>query len=153
RLFVALLCALLAMAVGVHFLHAYQVRRSASGLLAQAEEAESEERYEEAAKLLNHYLGYVPEDTDALARYGFALDKLSAPPANVLATRAMRLRAMLVFEQVVRLQPQNHDVRRRLVSIEMEDAVGRYKDAIPHLKTLLEHSPKNAELEELFGRC
>jgi tetratricopeptide (TPR) repeat protein len=144
KLFVSLLLAILVMAVGVHFLHAYQVRRSASGLLDQAAKAEEEERYADAAKLLSHYLGYVPEDTDALARYGFALDKL--PPAPVV-----RLRTLLVFDQVLRLEPERTDVRRRLVSLAMD--VERYPDAVPHLQILLEESPKNAELEELFGRC
>src|SRR5262245_59111653 len=97
-LFVCLLVALVVMGTGVHFVHAFQVRRSASGLLDQATEAENEKRYADAAKLLNHYLGYVPEDTDALSRYGFALDKLPAAPV-------VRLRTLLIFDQVLRLEP------------------------------------------------
>src|SRR5262249_44015218 len=144
KLFVCLLLALLVMAVGVHFLHAYQVRRGASGLLDQAAKAEEEERYADAAKFLNHYLGYVPEDTDALARYGFALDKLPPVPT-------MRLKALLVFDQVLRLEPERTDVRRRLVTLAMEMA--RYQEAVDHLGILLKGSPQDAELEEVLGRC
>ena len=56
-------------AVAVHFLHAYQVRRSASGLLGQATTAEEAERYADAAKLLNHYLGYVCALSPILAHF------------------------------------------------------------------------------------
>ena len=69
KLFAALLCAFLLMGVGVHFLHAYQVRRSASGLLDQATRAEEEERYADAAKLLNHYQGYVWAPSLILAHF------------------------------------------------------------------------------------
>jgi tetratricopeptide (TPR) repeat protein len=151
KLFAALLCAFLLMGVGVHFLHAYQVRRSASGLLDQATRAEEEESFADAAKLLNHYLGYVPQDTEALARYGFALDKLSPFPPP-----ALRLKTLLVFDQVLRLKPEKTDVRRRLVSLYMKPDVERYQEAMQHLKTLIEGTQTKAELaefEELLGRC
>src|SRR5262249_35652656 len=139
-----LLVALVVMGTGVHFLHAHQVRRSASGLLDQATRAETEERYADAAKFLNHYLGYVPEDSEALARYAFALDKL--PPAPVV-----RLKTMLVFDQVLRLDPARTSVRRRLVSLAME--LGRFQDAREHLQKLLDGAPDDAELNELLGQC
>jgi tetratricopeptide (TPR) repeat protein len=144
KLFICLLIALVAMGTGVHFLHAYQVRRSAGDLLDEAAIAEEEGRNADAAKLLNHYLGYVPDDVDALARYGLVLDKL--PP-----TQNIRLRAFLVFDQVLRLDPGRTDVRRRLVSLAMEG--GRYDDAVQHLEMLKERPPKDAELEELHGQC
>src|SRR5262249_44330601 len=117
---------------------------SASGLLDQATEAEEEGHYAEAAKLLYHYLGYVPNDIDALARYGSALDKL--PPTPVL-----RLRTMLVFNQVLRHDDRRTDIRRRLVSLAMD--AKRYEEAKEHLGKLLENSKNDAELDELLGRC
>src|SRR5207237_6464921 len=60
--------------VGVHGLHAYQVRRNASDLLGQATRAEQQGQPEQAAEELGRYLGLVPGDTDALARYGLLLD-------------------------------------------------------------------------------
>src|SRR5260370_40180267 len=60
---------------GVHFLHGFQLKRNAGALLEQANRAEREGHLEQAAEYLSHYLAYAPGDTDALARYGFLLDR------------------------------------------------------------------------------
>src|SRR5262249_10136734 len=72
------------------------------------------------------------------------LDKLPPVPT-------MRLKALLVFDQVLRLEPERTDVRRRLVALAMD--LQRYQEAEEHLGILLKASPQDPELEELLGRC
>src|SRR5262249_46746654 len=57
--------AFLVLAVGVHVLHGYQVRRNAGGLLRQADRAEAEGRPDRTAAYLGQYLALVPDDLDA----------------------------------------------------------------------------------------
>jgi len=49
---------------GTHFLHGYQVRRNASGLLEQADRAEQEKEPIKALEYLSRYVGLVPADAD-----------------------------------------------------------------------------------------
>src|SRR5262245_51723500 len=107
RLFACLLVAVLVLGIGVHFLHAFQMRRSARGLLDQAIEAENEGKYDRAADLLENYLGFVPKDVDALARFGLALDKKRSDRD--------RFRALQVMQQVLRLDGSRTEVRRQLI--------------------------------------
>jgi hypothetical protein len=62
---------------------------------------------------LHRYLSYVPEDSDALARYGLLLDKSAESP------RA-RSRALDVLQQAVRREPGRRDVRREVVRIALD---------------------------------
>jgi tetratricopeptide (TPR) repeat protein len=147
RLFACLLVAVLVLGIGVHFLHAFQVQRSAHGLLEQATEAENEGKYDRAAELLEIYLGFVPNDPDALARFGLALDKKKSDRD--------RFRALQVMQQVLRLKESRTDVRRQL--IETSIYFKRFNDAAGHLGKLLDPGPEDdkdrAELEELQGWC
>src|SRR5262249_27788885 len=95
RLFACLLAAVLILMIGVHFLHAFQLQRSARGLLEQAIEADAPKK------------AVVPKDVDALARFALALDKKKADRD--------RIRALLVMKQVLRLDENRNDVRRRLI--------------------------------------
>jgi tetratricopeptide (TPR) repeat protein len=134
-------------AVGVHFLHGFQERRNAGALLKQAERAEADGENEQAVKHLRTYLGFVPDDTDALARYGLLLEQL-AKSAN------SRSQALLVLEQVLRRQPERHDIRQKLVDIAMHPQIARYSDAREHLELLLRNFAANdGALEHRLGRC
>src|SRR4051794_23354891 len=82
-------------ALGVHFLHGFQERRNASALLRQADRAAEQGQREQAVAHLRTYLGFAPNDTDALGRYGMLL---SQQAGNTNA----RLQAMDVLEQVLR---------------------------------------------------
>ena len=77
KLLVCLLGAAGVLVVSVHFLHAAQVRRNARSFLRQADQAEADGRPDRLLKSLSQYLAYVPNDLDALARYGLALDKVA----------------------------------------------------------------------------
>src|SRR5438045_9787909 len=109
RFFAYLLLAAVAMATGVHFLHAFQVSRNARALLDQANVAKEEDSREDELRYLSQYLGYAPDDNDARERYGILLDETPG------AAPATRLKAFLVLEEVVRRDPGRHELRRRVV--------------------------------------
>jgi tetratricopeptide (TPR) repeat protein len=137
------LVGLVALGVGVHFLHAFQLSRSQTLLLKQAERAESEEDpakadYRKAAHHLQRYLGYRPDDTDALTRLGTVLDK-AAKQSNSERDKAA---AYKVLDQVVRRDPGRSETRRRAAELAMH--FGEYA----HAKNLLEPLVDQARTEK-----
>ena len=124
---------------------AHQLRRNAGILLKQAAQFEEEGDLAQATMHLGRYLAYVPEDTDALARYGELLAKFPG-------SQRTQVQAAFVLEQVLRRDPKRDDVRRKLVKVEM--GVGRFTDAREHLDLLLKGAGSDdGELEALLGRC
>src|SRR5262245_48641500 len=127
-----LLCLMAAAALlgaGVHFLHAYQMKRNADTLLAQADWAVGRGQLDEATDYLSRYLGLVPGDVDVLVKYGETLDAL-AQRSNSPKTR---LRALFAFERALRREPGRNATRRRLVRVAMAPGVDRFSDAAEHL--------------------
>jgi tetratricopeptide (TPR) repeat protein len=133
-----------ALAVGIHFLHAYQVKRNAGEVYAQALAMQEEGRLAEAVDYLDQFLGLAPGDNEALARLGILRDDLAKTP------RA-RARAFIILEQVLRREADRNDIRRRVVRIAL--SIGRFSDAEHHLKRLLLESPGDTELMQYMGRC
>src|SRR5262245_35088901 len=60
-----------------HTIHSLQVRRYAWALLDEAQRAEARGQLQLAAAYLGDYLTFIPEDTEALARYGLTLERLT----------------------------------------------------------------------------
>src|SRR5262245_3669067 len=144
KLLACLVAAAALLGAGAHFLHGYQLRRSASAFLKQADQAEQAGRPDEAAKHLGRYLAYNPGDIDALARYGLALHQSGESPATCQDVQN-------VFERVLRAQPQRHDLRRKLIHVAM--SLGQFSEAKEHLDTLRKTFPADAELDRLLGEC
>ncbi len=153
-----LLVVLALTAVGVHFLHAYQVARNAGVLLDQADQARQEadaakkagnaakaaDSLAKAADYLGRYLGFHPDDAGAVAKLGLVLEEQARSPLQ-------KQRAFLVLDKAVRLDPTRADVRRRLADLAV--AIGRTLDAREHLNYLLNGpAPDDPELEYLLGR-
>src|SRR4051812_15546607 len=90
--------------VGMHYLHGYQVGRSAGLLLHQADKAAAASDTHKAVDYLARYLGLVPADADAQARYAMLLadEKLSPNP------RAL-MRASFALERALLLDGQRQD--------------------------------------------
>jgi tetratricopeptide (TPR) repeat protein len=139
-----LLALLVALGTAVHFLHGYQVKRNAGSLLDQARRAREEGRDDQAAAYFGDYLRYMPADNDALAEYAQMLDKVAKSPKA-------QFRAYMVLGQVLRRQPERLDICRRLAELAMK--FGRFHDAEEYLLRLRQEPPKDAEIEELLGRC
>lgn len=131
------------LAAGIHFLHASQLRRSATSLLAEAERAETAGETAKAQENLERYLFYQPNDTQAMVRLGKLLGD-SPELAN-------RLRAIQVYEKVLQREPSLDDVRRRYA--ELAVAAGRYREAKSHLDVLLRAHPDDGPLRLLLGQC
>ena len=126
-----LLAGLSVVGVGTHVLHAYQVRRNAGNLLHQADLAEQRGEPSASADYLGRYLGLVPDDTDALVKYGLTLSKLAKNSRS-------RTQAFFTLEQGLRQAPHRDDVRRELVTLAF--ALNRLDDAREHLFVLLQAS-------------
>lgn len=144
KLFLTLLIAWLLFGIGIHALHAYQVRRQADNLLALAAEAEADSDRVRAIECLSRYLVHAPEDTDALARCGILLAGVSPSPN-------LRCRAMVLLHEVLRREPGRHDIRRRLARMAVE--LRLFTDARDYLEVLQQAFPDDAEVELLLGRC
>jgi tetratricopeptide (TPR) repeat protein len=132
--------------IGVHFLHAVQVKRNAGALLRHANQAETEGNLPRAAHYLVQYLALVPDDTETRIQYGLLLaDK------RMLTSPRATMRAFLFLDDVSRRVPERQGIRRRVVQLAID--VRRFTDARGHLEHLLQENPQDGELERLLGQC
>lgn len=132
---------------GVHFVHGYQIKRNASSLLHQADQAKEKEEYDQELQHLALFLGFEPDNMDARIRYGEALHERAKKVGSLRGLRE----AFFQIDTVLRRDPQRSDLRRRQVDVAM--SVGRYSDALAHIKVLYKDTPKDAELEQKMGLC
>ena len=133
-----------ALLVGVHFLHAFQMKRGASDLLEQADRAAAEGRPDEERQLLHDYLGLMPNEPAVQARYGKSLKE-------VARTRDDLRRAYRALARAVDLDPTLSDVRREAATAAADS--GLISEAHEHAKALHEDSPEDADAEIILGRC
>lgn len=146
RLLVRVTVITLLLAVGVHFVHAFQVNRQADTLLELARSAKDARDYHSSALFLNHYLGQRPDDRDARVELGMVL-ALAADSAP------QKWRSYHVLKEAVRIHPEHVRARQQLAHLAVQ--LKLYKEAIDHLKPLL-RVLKGGELGELshtLGWC
>jgi tetratricopeptide (TPR) repeat protein len=141
-----LLAGAAAATIGVHYLHAVQIKRNAGALLRQANQAENEGNLPRAADYLVQYLALVPDDTETRAKYGLLL----ADKRMVTSPRAA-MRAFLFLDDVLRRVPERQGIRRHVVHLAID--VRRFTDARGHLEHLLQENSQDGELERLLGQC
>lgn len=115
------------LAVGLHLLHGFQIKRNAADLQVRAERAYKDENFEQAILLQSLYLGFRPNDLDALTRLGQWTDET----AN---SRRGWLSAFLTLEQVLAQDRERHDVRKRVVELAFK--LRRFSDALVRLNEL-----------------
>ncbi len=144
KLVFGLLGGLLLTAVSVHFLHGYQLGRNAYRLLERGDLAREAKEYEKAQTFYAHYLTFVPNDPDTVQKYAEVLDRLAQPGAD-------RVQLVKLMEQVLRVKPQEHAFRFRLVHNLI--AHDRITDAMEHLRRLEGHWQDRAELLHMIGWC
>ena len=152
RLAAICLVAVVVLAVGVHFLHGFQVGRNrALAFKLASQRAEAERNINEAIHHLVSYLELVPADHKEQLHLGLLYaERLNAPAA------------FAKLEEVVRtddgtLSPEDlRNARRKLVDMAMmiRDANGRLRaaDAETHLAVLLKETPNDPELLDLNGQ-
>jgi tetratricopeptide (TPR) repeat protein len=146
---------LVILVLAVHLVHSQQMYLKAGVFFQQAERALQQHEYARAADLLQRYLDYQPEDTEAIALYASALEQASSSDQS-------RFKTFLLLEQVLRREPQRLDARQHAIQAAID--LDRNQDAIRHLKYLLTDSPtssapvpltdaQKAELEHRLGKC
>jgi len=146
RVFSVLLGTALVLGTSIHFLHAHQMRQNASALARQARRALAQGDLGKAASYLERYLTFEPDDTEALAQLGQVCYGLADGPQG-------RAQALQLLEQVLRREPLRRDLRRRVVSLAIDQYL--FHDALGHIEKLLETAPESekGELEHLRGWC
>jgi tetratricopeptide (TPR) repeat protein len=141
--------ALATLAVGMHLLHGYQVKRNARIFVEQAEQAKAEGNLAKAADYLRRYLGLAPRDYEVRAQYGTLLaDKKLAKTPKALE------QALYVLEDVLRHEPDRREVRWQVIDLCMHPRLNRPGDALAHIQLLAStDGPEEAKLIRLSGRC
>jgi cellulose synthase operon protein C len=141
-----LVASLMLLAGGVFSVHAFQVRRNSGVLKQQAEQAEAEKRFDDAARYYVLYLGYEPSDRAAR----LALARALGSKAN--KTLKDQKKVFEIYEAVLREEPENPELRRKAVDIAL--GMRRFNDALEHLGALLKGpSANDGRLEQLSAFC
>jgi tetratricopeptide (TPR) repeat protein len=144
KLVASVLAGLLVASVGVHFLHGYQLQRNAYRLLEQGDRAADDKDDEKALTYYGQYLSFVPNDADTVQKYAQVLDRRAVRGAD-------RVQLILRMEQVLRVKPNEHEFRFRLVHNLI--ALRRFADAIDNLKKLESNWRDKAEVLHMLGLC
>jgi tetratricopeptide (TPR) repeat protein len=128
-------------------LHGHLAERQiqqARQLLADAQRAEEEGNLEQALRDVKRALKLQPPDVQSLAWLGRLYEQVDddddAP-----------VRAMLHYEQALRADPRQHDLRRRLIDLAFGQR--RFTDALYHLDQLRPHAPQDAQLWSLTAQA
>jgi tetratricopeptide (TPR) repeat protein len=162
----ALLGGLTVLGVAIHFLHEWQVNRSASGLLEWANKAKEEGELAKAVGDLGRYVNLKRDDGEAWKRYADLHDQMTAESLG------SRVETLLVYQQALHHNPSDRKLERKCVDLAMEPSVLRTNEARTHLDALLTEFrldadkrpiylknispsdlPEVAELLELCGNC
>ena len=131
RFFLILVSVLVALSVGIFFLHRFQINRNAEGLARLAQERLAEDRVEVAIELFQRYLHYRPNDGEILGQLGNLLLKKAE---DRTAKRDTVNRAAQALERAVLKSPEDIALRRKLAEFLLKK--GRFVDAHDHLKLL-----------------
>lgn len=148
-LLIALFAGTIVLIGGGYAFYKFQASRNASSLLTQADEAEEAGEIKQAAGYLYQYLALRPEDKEAETRHAnLRLDVSKLPNREPSDVRT----AYAVLENTVRNQPENSDLRRKLVD-ELMELWRQPQTAITHIDYLLNESPTDKELQEMRLVC
>lgn len=113
--------------------HAWQMRRIATGLLDRAHELEAEERWSEAANTWHRFLQLRPDHIAAYEHLASTFDKGASP--------AQRGRAIDLHFQAIGVSPENLELRNRIAELLLES--GRLTSAIEQAQGALQLEPQN----------
>lgn len=141
RFLVIFLFIVVVLGAGVHLLHGFQMRRNAAMFLREARAARDGKDARSAVRYYQMYLDVRPNDVPVLAEYGLLLADLD-----------QRVAAYGVLERALRLDPQQEEVRRRLVDVAIR--LGRFRDAKEHIDFLQRgRQEPDVELLERVAQC
>ena len=129
-----LIVGFIASAIGIRWLHGYQVGKSVDGLLARAGAAKEKGDVEEQIRLLRRYLRYEREDFDTKTELFRIVREQAMEDGNILTL----LRNFTVLENSL-MEAGDHEGMRREAYISA-NTMGRWADAEDHLRQLPEES-------------
>ena len=148
KLMVWLLVTPAVLAVGIHFLHAFQIERNAGSLKAQAEEAVKAGDTDEAISQYTQYLKH-RDDKEAYAELARLADEATK---GFEGDRIKMSRAYLIMEEATRRHGDLADVRKRLIDFCMK--VGRFRDAMDHIDRLrADGAGDSVDLDVKYAIC
>lgn len=143
RAFLILAVSIPALLVGVHFLHAFQMRRGAADLLARADQAEAEGRPAETRELLHDYLKLEPDHVKEQVRYGHSLKEAAR-------NRDEYVQAYKALKRALELDPEQADLRREVASLAAD--LGLFSEAKENAEALRAKFPEDGQAECVLGR-
>ncbi len=164
KFLLGLLLALVLAAIGIYFLHGFQVSRNAGSLLARAQKAEADGDLSKSQELLGRYLAYRPKDVEGLIRYARLLEQKATSPGQ-------KIEAATAYDRALAVDPGRKESRLAAVTLLMdgvseirtvnEDILEfvrrRWAEAAQHLEVLLnDNSSKPSERGDLtyrLARC
>jgi tetratricopeptide (TPR) repeat protein len=133
-----------ALAAGIHLVHAWQRGRHARGQLARADQAErSGDRDEEIASL-SRYLAFAPSDRAVRLRYATTL-------ADEAVTPRSRRQALRELRRVLRDEPEQLDAAIKAAKVAL--ALKEPAEAGRFLAQAINRHPRRAELHEMLARA
>jgi len=148
KLLLGLVIGVVSLAAGVHVVHGLQSTRSANALLQQAGRAEKKGERAKAARYLDRYLSYAPNDAETQTRFGKLLlpdEPRSAPDNARTAVRA--------FERALSLEPGRDDLRRQVAAVLIKlGTVDDYAAALTHLDVLAASADRDRDGELAYQR-
>lgn len=144
RFTLALIVGFAVFGIGVHFLHAFQVDRNATKLLDRSHAALEKGEIDEAIRFLRSYIGFRPQDADAVAELAQLLDRRARSGGELMQT-------YFTYEEALRRNPTRSDLRRRAAEIAFR--LGRFTDSLNQIKVLEKNGESDADLSLLAARC
>ncbi len=153
HLLAGLIIGSIVLAVGIHFLHEFQVSRNASSLLEQAQTEQEEGNYPEAMKLYSRFINYRRGDEaekqgwEGLAEV--ALAATQQPNPNIKTLR----QAYAFLDAAAAKVPENQKIRRELIDFQIK--IRQWRQALEHLEQLIPEleGEEKAEMETMLARC
>ncbi|MFL5245596.1 MAG: tetratricopeptide repeat protein [Gemmataceae bacterium] len=141
------LASVLVLAVSLHFLHAFQLKRNAGSFLELAEREEADGNNAKAIDYLERYLVYKPDNKDAKAKRAL----LRAQQAESSFNPQMIRDTFFLCDEVLRESPDRHDVRRKAAILKLR--YGLFNEALEEVEKILLAFPDDPELFDLQGQC
>ncbi|MCI0334322.1 MAG: tetratricopeptide repeat protein [Planctomycetes bacterium] len=152
-LFIGLVVGTLVCSGAVYGLWRFQIGRKSDWLITEAEKAREASNFREAARYYSQYLTIHPRDEAVLIKYAVANADISESDDvtfDDLGT-ALRVLEKTVQTKGISDKPEGKELRRRLVQLYGRENIGRYPDALEHLKYLLESDPTDPDLQALHA--
>lgn len=124
KLGLSLIFGMVVLAVGVHFLHAYQLRRTSRMLYSEAIQLEEAGQQKFALEFYEHFILLNPSHDESRIRYALLIYKMAVSPQD-------RFRAYTKLSDAARRSPREGELCRALVPLCLD--LQRYKEARDYL--------------------